>query len=336
MTTVISSPQRTMISVVITAHNEAERIGECLKSLAKQTGIEATELEIILVDDRSTDGTAEVARACHLPNFVLLSTQGEKSRSLTARQAALDLGLRASKGEIVAIFDADAILAPDSLAKLATDIRLDRADVTAGFVVFKSQTGSIGDWQTVDVAFYLGVCRLLAHFGWDAGVLFGNCAFRRRIYAEAGGFDTIGFALTEDLAFARAARQRGARFSYAMTAGVEVAAAHSWDALIERARRVGTGAFGPLSLAIGLWMALLPMCLLAAMVGGGTLALIALAIRYGAGALFVALQIISTGHLRLLPRVLIYEPMAISIGLLAIFRSARGRTITWGSRIYGA
>jgi glycosyltransferase involved in cell wall biosynthesis len=329
-------PETPSISVVITAHNEAARIGACLRSLAAQTGVAASDVEIILVDDRSTDGTADIARACRLPNLVLLTTGAADGRRLTTRQMAIDKGIRAARGDIIALFDADAILEPDLLARLTYPLKADRADIVAGFAAFRSKTGAIGAWQTVDAAFYLGVCRCLAWLHIDAGVLFGNCAFRRRLYVEAGGFEAIGFALTEDLAFARAQRRHGARFHFLMDATVEVGAADSWNGLVERARRVGSGAFGPLQAVIGLWMAALPALLVAAILSGSIEAAAALTVRYVIGAMFVGYHLVAARQIRFLPRALVYEPLAIVIGVMVIARRARDQRVVWGARIYGA
>ncbi len=53
--------------------------------------------------------------------------------------------------------------------------------------------------------------------GVDGGVLFGAFAFRRGLYDEIGGFSKIGHSLTEDLAFARSIRRRGARVRYMLS-----------------------------------------------------------------------------------------------------------------------
>ncbi len=88
------------LSVVIPAHNEEETIAKTLVSL-KSTLIEAEiEAEIILVDDGSTDATAE--RAGAIDGVWVIRHPGNLGYG-----AALKTGIRASRGEIVATLDAD-------------------------------------------------------------------------------------------------------------------------------------------------------------------------------------------------------------------------------------
>src|SRR6266481_5411814 len=61
------------VAVVVPARNEATVVGDCIGSLLKQTGIKA--VQVFLVDDGSTDGTAQTARAA--------AVQAGKAEALT-------------------------------------------------------------------------------------------------------------------------------------------------------------------------------------------------------------------------------------------------------------
>lgn len=87
------------ISFVIPAYNEESYIGECLKSLTSQALNSPVDVEIIVVDNASTDKTAEVAKS--FPGVIIVH---EPKKGLTnARQA----GFKASHGDIIANIDAD-------------------------------------------------------------------------------------------------------------------------------------------------------------------------------------------------------------------------------------
>ena len=89
------------VSVVVTAHDAAGTIGDCLRSLAAQRGLPPGGVEILLIDDRSSDGTADAARAAGVPGLRIERIDAYDDRRLTARQVALDLGIAAARGACV-------------------------------------------------------------------------------------------------------------------------------------------------------------------------------------------------------------------------------------------
>ncbi|MBO6719079.1 MAG: glycosyltransferase [Rhizobiaceae bacterium] len=322
-----------VISVVITAHNAAATIGATLRSIVRQDAFASGKVEIVLVDDRSTDGTSEAAKAAEPDGLRLIRIDRPSDSGLTSRQDALIVGFEAASGDIVLTLDADGIAGPDWIESMTAPILAGRADAVAGPVAFRSPAGMLGAWQTVDVADYLATNRVLVGFGLPGGVLFGNFAFRREWFGRVGGFERMGITLTEDLAFAQALHKAGARLAYAGSGSVEVAACASWSELIERAKRVSAGGISALSIAIGVRMLLLPLLALPALVFGGVFAWL-FWLRYVLGVLFTAWALLRTRRYRLVPLALLYEPLAIVIGLAVMWRLSRGAEIEWGGRKY--
>src|SRR5688500_1018577 len=97
-------PNQPEITVLITAHNEAERIQPCLRSVMAQD-YPMERVEILLVDDRSSDGTADLARQLGIYSLRILRLEEPQDR-LTSRQTALDMGFREARGEVVLVMDA--------------------------------------------------------------------------------------------------------------------------------------------------------------------------------------------------------------------------------------
>lgn len=95
------------VSIVIPVYNEATHLGACLAAISGQT---VQPLEVIVVDNNSTDGTAEVAR--QFP-FVRLITE-KKQGVIHARTT----GFNAARGEIIARIDGDTVLPPEWTAKI--------------------------------------------------------------------------------------------------------------------------------------------------------------------------------------------------------------------------
>lgn len=96
-----------LVSVVIPAHNAARFIFETLRSVAVQTH---SNLELIVVDDGSDDGTCEILRGFRDRRIRLLQTDR------TGAAFARNIGLAEAQGEFIQFLDADDILSPHKLA----------------------------------------------------------------------------------------------------------------------------------------------------------------------------------------------------------------------------
>lgn len=102
------------VSVIIPTYNEESVIGECLGSLAKQT---FKDLEIIVVDDGSTDTTSQLLRGASKTGSVKVFFQEHKGPG-----AARNLGVKEAIGEILVFVDADMIFKEDFVEKLVKPI----------------------------------------------------------------------------------------------------------------------------------------------------------------------------------------------------------------------
>jgi cellulose synthase/poly-beta-1,6-N-acetylglucosamine synthase-like glycosyltransferase len=101
------------ISVIVPANNEEDSIRECLESVLAQT---CPDLEIIVVDDRSTDTTLGIATSLaeRNPNFHVIHNDF-LPEGWTGKCHALRLGVSEADGEWLAFLDADCLLHPDAL-----------------------------------------------------------------------------------------------------------------------------------------------------------------------------------------------------------------------------
>jgi cellulose synthase/poly-beta-1,6-N-acetylglucosamine synthase-like glycosyltransferase len=325
-------PVRPEISVVITTHNEAAHIAATLEALRQQSGL--SRAEVVLVDDRSLDGTAAVAEATGLPGLVVFHAAPDPTSALTTRQQALDLGFRKARGAVIMTLDADSRLPEGWLNAMTAPILGGRADAMAGPVGFLPARGQIGGWQSCDAAWYFAVSHIMTRLGLAGGVFFGNFAFRSDLYAKVGGFDAIGLALTEDLAFARALQAAEARLVYGDGRQlVEVRAAASAAALVERTLRVTRGRVSALSVVLTIWPLGLLLALVATLAGlpGAASWLL---LRYGIGLFLVILTVQRNGNPHSVRYAPFYEPLVLVLAAAALLRRLGRRGIVWGGRHY--
>lgn len=114
------NPDDPFITVVIPAYNEEALIGESLRSLVNQT---YKNFELIVVDNNSTDRTADVARS--FGAIVITQTQQGVTR---ARQS----GFTAARGAVIATTDADTVVPMGWLARIAHEFKKDPEVVAFG------------------------------------------------------------------------------------------------------------------------------------------------------------------------------------------------------------
>src|SRR5437762_4363259 len=102
------------ISVIIPARNEESVIAACVRSVAVQPEV----LEIVVVNDQSTDRTTEIVRSLtsEIPRLRLLETS-ELPAGWVGKNNAVWLGAQSAKGKWLLFLDADAILAERATAK---------------------------------------------------------------------------------------------------------------------------------------------------------------------------------------------------------------------------
>jgi len=105
-----TAPGTARLSVVVPAYREVARIGETVAEIRRQLAVvdEAGDLEVVVVDDGSADGTAEAAEAAGADQVIVLDRNRGKG-------AAVRAGVLASTGRTVAFTDADLAYAPAQL-----------------------------------------------------------------------------------------------------------------------------------------------------------------------------------------------------------------------------
>ncbi|MNM02579.1 Poly-beta-1,6-N-acetyl-D-glucosamine synthase [compost metagenome] len=117
---------RPLISVVIAARNEQKALESCIRSLAVQS---YERVEIIVVDDRSSDGTGEIIKRMEAEFPQVTGFQiTELPEGWMGKSHALHEGVKLAKGEWLLFTDGDILFHPECLAKAETSCRKEEVD----------------------------------------------------------------------------------------------------------------------------------------------------------------------------------------------------------------
>jgi glycosyltransferase involved in cell wall biosynthesis len=135
----VAPPRRMRLSVIIPVYNEAQTIQEVLERVAA-VDLGGIEMEIVIANDGSTDGTRRAIDERRLPAD--LPVHVYHSPINMGKGAAVRLGLAFASGDVLLIQDADLELDPAEYTKLLVPIQEGRADVVYGSR-FLSPTGRV-------------------------------------------------------------------------------------------------------------------------------------------------------------------------------------------------
>ncbi len=182
------------VSVIVPAYNEARGIAAAVRSLA---GGDYPRHEVIVVDDGSTDGTAEVVQALGLPGVRVVSQPN------SGKAAALNTGLREATGEIVVTVDADTVFERETLRRLVAPFADRAVGAAAGNTKVGNRRGLLGLWQHIDYVTGFNLDRRLYDVLRCMPTVPGAVgAFRRSALDAAGGFSSATLAEDTDLTIA--------------------------------------------------------------------------------------------------------------------------------------
>ena len=175
-------------AIIVPAFNEAVGIERAVRSFAAS---DYPDYEVIVVDDGSTDGTADLVEALALPGVRVL-------RQVNAgKPAALNRGVAASVGAVVVMVDADTVFERDSLRRVIAPLAAAEVGAVSGNTKVGNRHGLLGRWQHIEYVLGFNLDRRLYDVLRCMPTVPGAIgAFRREAVAQVGGLS--GDTLAED------------------------------------------------------------------------------------------------------------------------------------------
>lgn len=189
-----------VVSVIVPARNEEQNIRSCLQSILAND-YPHDRLEILVVDDASTDGTREIVEDLMRSGPVRLLALGDApDRSRAHKKRALAHGVENADGEIIITTDADCKVSPRWIRTLVSYFD-EETGMVIGPVLYR-RTGSIfADLQALE---YVGLVALGAGFvrlGLPHLCNSANLAYRREAFEAIGGYRGLEEVTTGDDVF---------------------------------------------------------------------------------------------------------------------------------------
>ncbi|MBZ6476277.1 glycosyltransferase [Streptomyces griseocarneus] len=339
------------VAVVVPARDEAEVLPSSLPSLLAQDY--PGRAEIFLVDDGSTDGTGELARALgreHGGLPLTVDSPGEPGPGWTGKLWAVRHGIALARArtdaEYLLLTDADIAHGPDSLRELVAAARTSGLDLVSQMARLRVATG----WERLIVPAFVYFFAQLYPFRWvnrpggRTAAAAGGCVLLRREAAERAGIpDAIRQAVIDDVSLARAVKRAGGRIWLGLAERVD--SVRPYPGLRPLWRMVSRSAYAqllhsPLLLAgtvAGLTVVyLVPPLAVAAGAAGG--AVVPLALGAAAWAVMAGTYLPMLRYYRQPPWLAPLLPFTALLYLLMTVDSAvqhyRGRGAAWKGRTY--
>ncbi|MER5518667.1 glycosyltransferase [Streptomyces sp. NPDC002763] len=185
------------VSVIVPAYNEKECIANTLESLAQSTH----PIEVIVVDDGSTDGTSEIARAAAdklgMANVRVIRQEN------AGKPAALNNGVRSASYDIVVMMDGDTVFEPETVRHLVQPFADPEVGAVAGNAKVGNRNTIIGAWQHIEYVMGFNLDRRMYDLLRCMPTIPGAIgAFRREAVLEVGGMSEDTLAEDTDITIA--------------------------------------------------------------------------------------------------------------------------------------
>ena len=181
------------VSIVVPAYNEKAGIEPALRSfLASDHPV-----EVVVVDDGSTDGTGEMVAEMNLDGVTLIRQQN------AGKPAALNAGIRAARHDLVVLVDGDTRFERDTVRKLVQPFADPDVGAVSGNAKVGNRRGLLGRWQHIEYVMGFNLDRRLYDVFQCMPTVPGAAgAFRRTTLADVGGVSDDTLAEDTDLTVA--------------------------------------------------------------------------------------------------------------------------------------
>lgn len=224
------APAREPVSVLLPVRDEAARVAACVRSLLAQQGVE--DLEVLVLDDGSSDGTADVVRRVAAGDSRLRLLEGRPlADGWLGKPHACQQLADAARGDVLVFVDADVTLAPHAVAASVALLRQTGLDLVSPYP--RQLTATVAERIVQPLLQWSWLTTLplrVAERSPRESLAAANgqlLVVDARAYVECGGHASVRAEVLDDVALLRAVKRAGGRGVVAD--GTEVATCRMYD-----------------------------------------------------------------------------------------------------------
>lgn len=179
------------VSVIVPAYNEAANIAATVRSLVSSV---YPALEVIVVDDGSSDGTADIVERMGLRGVRVIR------QANAGKPAALNTGIRAARAGLLVLVDGDTVFQPDTVYRLVQGFADPTIGAISGNTKVANRRGLLGSWQHLEYVIGFNLDRRMYDVLECMPTIPGAIgAFRREVLLAVGGVPADTLAEDTDL-----------------------------------------------------------------------------------------------------------------------------------------
>jgi cellulose synthase/poly-beta-1,6-N-acetylglucosamine synthase-like glycosyltransferase len=197
-----SSGPATKVTLIIPAKNEEQNILKCLKDIELQD-YPMHLLEVIVVDDGSTDETSRIIAdfiSSHPGILIRLFQNQNNDLSRAGKKQAIEYAIAHSTGDLIITSDADTHFETTWISAIAIFYEVFRPKMILGPVSFQYENSFFTKIQTLEFLGLMGVTGGSCRIGWPVMSNGANLAFERNAFTAVGGYkDNLRFSSGDDV-----------------------------------------------------------------------------------------------------------------------------------------
>lgn len=191
---------KTQVSIIIPARNEEKNIGNVLQDILRQT-YPAELLEVIVVDDHSSDDTVKIAQRQSGKIQVIRLEEFLSPAEIVSsyKKKAIEAAVRKADGELIITTDADCRMNDSWLQTLVSFYEFTKCKMIAGPVSYFHERSIFENLQTLDFLGFIGITGACLQLNFPNTCNGANLAYEKNAFLEVGGYGGDDLSSGDDM-----------------------------------------------------------------------------------------------------------------------------------------